>query len=84
MSPTSAPTHRFYEFAVLDELPFVFDLVGCHPRLDLVSKTLREQSEKEKKREKRGRGQIQAETRHGWLTQRPHAARRLLADRDDI
>lgn len=40
LSLARSPTHRFYEFTVLHQLPFVFDLVGCHPRLDLVSKTL--------------------------------------------
>lgn len=38
--PHSASTHRFYEFTVVHQVPLVFDLVGCHPRLDLIPKTL--------------------------------------------
>lgn len=58
LSLCSVPTHRFYEFAVLYQLPFVFDLVGCHPRLDLVSKTLGDQK---KKRERNIAGEAERE-----------------------
>lgn len=44
--PHSAFTHRFYEFTVVHQVPLVFDLVGCHPRLDLVPKTLEDQKNK--------------------------------------
>lgn len=44
--PRSASTHRFYEFTVVHQVPLVFDLVGCHPRLDLVPKTLEDQKNK--------------------------------------
>lgn len=42
----SDSTHRFYEFTVVHQVPLVFDLVGCHPRLDLVSKTLEDQKKR--------------------------------------
>lgn len=42
----SDSTHRFYEFTVVHQVPLVFDLVGCHPRLDLVSETLEDQKKR--------------------------------------
>lgn len=39
-------SYRFNELAVFNKLPFVLDLVGCYPCLDLVPQPLKREAAK--------------------------------------
>lgn len=44
--PLTLISYRFNELAVFDKLPFVLDLVGCYPCLDLVPQPLKREAAK--------------------------------------
>lgn len=85
-------THRFYEFTVVHQVPLVFDLVGCHPRLDLVSETLEDQKKRNggsqsgggRKREGGGHMQRLVFNRRQILMETELKQTLPLAERDDI